>query len=68
MNGKCNCCEQHKDLRLGFCFECCELESIIADGTDMYNNEIPKNEGLSQSMNKLKYIIIKLKPQGGNTK
>ena len=61
MSEQCKCCEEIKDLRLGFCFECAELESVIKDGTNMYDKEIPKNDGFSQSMNKLKYIIKTLK-------
>ena len=54
---ECKCCKKEKDLRLGFCFDCAEAESIIVDGVDMYNNEIPKVEGLSTHMSKVQYIL-----------
>lgn len=66
MAEQCKCCEQTKELRLGFCFDCAELESVIYNGTDMYDNEIPKNEEMSSHMNKLKYIINRLKSGTGN--
>lgn len=59
MNGVCKCCGRNTDLRLGFCFSCVEAESIIVDGVDMFDNEIKKEEGLSLTMTKLKYILKK---------
>jgi len=61
MTGKCNCCGRTKDLRLGSCWDCANCESVIADGTDMYEKPIPETEGLSTHMNKVKYIIDKYK-------
>lgn len=57
MNGKCKCCQQEKDLRMGFCFECVESESILVEGVDMYDHAPPKVEGLSESMSKLQFIL-----------
>jgi hypothetical protein len=44
---------------MGYCFDCVECESIIADGVDMYDKEIPKLEGMSKTMSRLKYILAK---------
>ena len=54
---ECICCKREQDLRFGFCFDCAEAESIIVDGVDMYDNEIPKVEGLSTPMSKVHYIL-----------
>ena len=67
MNGICRCCEQQRDLRLGYCFDCAECESIIEDGTDMYDKEPPHIEGQSKSMDKLKYILHKFNLSKKNT-
>jgi predicted MPP superfamily phosphohydrolase len=56
---KCKCCNREKDLRGGFCFDCANAESIIVEGVDMWDNEIPKIEGLSTSLSKLQYILKK---------
>ena len=61
MKNKCKCCGESKDLRLGFCWECAECESVIAEGIDMRDNPITKNDGFSSHMNKLKYILDKYK-------
>jgi hypothetical protein len=58
---QCKCCEREKELRFGFCFDCAECESVIEEGLDMYDNEIPKEGGISTSMSKLKYILKKFK-------
>lgn len=57
MTGQCKCCHRTIDLRLGFCYDCVEAESIIVDGVDMYDKEIEKKEGLSSSMSKLQHIL-----------
>jgi len=56
---QCKCCERELELRFGFCFDCSDAESVIVDGVDMYDNEITKDEGMSMSMSKLKYILKK---------
>lgn len=61
MTGTCNCCGRNLDLRLGFCFDCAEMESVIADGTDMRDNPVPHTDGFSSHMDKLKYILDKTK-------
>ena len=55
----CKCCGRNKELRLGFCFDCVEAESIISTKLDMYDNPIKKEEDLSQSMSELKFILHK---------
>lgn len=52
MTGKCNCCGTVVDLRMGYCYACIEAESIIADGTDMYDKKVAK-----KPMVKLKHIL-----------
>ena len=59
MTGNCKCCGRNADLRMGFCFACVEAESVLVNGVDMYDQEIPKREGLSNSMSKLQYILSK---------
>lgn len=44
---------------MGFCFECADCESVIETGLDMWDNEIPKVDGFSDSMSKLHYILNK---------
>lgn len=50
----CDSCKRQKDLRMGYCFDCAEAESIIVDGTDMYDKGSAKT-----GMKKLKYLIEK---------
>ena len=54
---KCQCCKREEDLRLGFCWDCANAESIIKEGLDMYDKEITKQEGMSTSMSKLQHIL-----------
>ena len=54
---ECKCCKREENLRFGFCFDCAEAESIMADGVDMYDNEIPKVDGLSTPMSKVQHIL-----------
>jgi hypothetical protein len=56
---KCKCCNREQELRMGFCFDCVESESVIVDGTNMYDDKINTIEGLSENMSKVKYIIKK---------
>lgn len=53
----CNCCKRDKDLRFGFCFDCVNAESIIADGVDMYDKPIESQKGFTTHMNKLQEIL-----------
>ncbi len=54
---KCKCCNREKDLRLGFCFDCANAESILVEGVDMWEKEVPKEKGLSTGLSKLKHIL-----------
>jgi hypothetical protein len=56
---QCKCCERELDLRFGFCFDCANAESVIVEGVDMYDNEITREEGMSMSMSKVKWILKK---------
>jgi hypothetical protein len=56
---QCKCCEREKELRFGFCFDCADAESVVADGVDMYDNEIIKENDMSTSMSKVKWILKK---------
>lgn len=56
---QCKCCKREKELRMGYCFDCVESESIIQTGMDMYDTEIPIEEGLTEGMSKLKNILKK---------
>ena len=54
---KCQCCKREEDLRLGFCWDCANAESIIEEGLDMYDKEVTCQEGMSISMSKLQHIL-----------
>jgi len=54
---QCKCCKREKELRMGYCFDCVEGESIIQEGLDMYDQEIQKKEDLSLGMSKLQHIL-----------
>lgn len=57
MRNNCSCCGRHMETRMEFCFDCVEAESIIVEGLDMYDKEIPQKEGLTKSMSKLQHIL-----------
>jgi hypothetical protein len=59
MTQECKCCGRTQDTRMGFCFDCAEAESVIVDGTDMYDKPIEKQEGLSTALSKVQYILKK---------
>jgi len=54
---KCKCCGHEKELRMGVCFDCANAESIIVEGVDMWDKEVPKQEGLSTGLSKVQYIL-----------
>jgi hypothetical protein len=54
---KCDCCKREQDLRFGICFDCAAAESVIMDGTDMYDKPIERQEGLSTALSKVQYIL-----------
>ena len=54
---KCKCCNREKELRFSICFDCAEVESIIEEGVDMYDKEIPQVNGLSKSLSKVQHIL-----------
>lgn len=59
---KCKCCNREislNDIRMGFCWDCVESESVIVEGVDMYDKEVPSVEGLTKGMAKLQYILKK---------
>jgi hypothetical protein len=59
---KCKCCNRElslNDLRMDFCFDCVESESVIVEGVDMYDKEVPLVEGLTKGLSKLQYILKK---------
>jgi hypothetical protein len=59
MTQECKCCGRKLDTRMGFCFDCVEAESIMVEGIDMYDKEIPLVKGLTKGMSKLQYILKK---------
>jgi hypothetical protein len=59
MTQECKCCGRSRDTRMGYCFDCVDCESVIVDGVDMWDEKIPKIDGLSTSMSKLQYILKK---------
>lgn len=56
---QCKCCKREKELRMGYCFNCVEAESVIQEGVNMFDEEIPIREGLTKGMSKLQYILEK---------
>lgn len=58
---ECKFCGKVADTRLGGCFQCAEAESIIADGTDMYDRGIngEENNPAKSAGQKLKLLIDK---------
>lgn len=54
---QCKCCNREKELRFGFCFDCVNAESIIAEGLDMWDKEVPKQEDMSEHMSKVYHIL-----------
>jgi hypothetical protein len=57
--GQCKCCKREQELRMGYCFDCADAESVIVEGTNMWDEEIPKQEGMSFALSKLQYILKK---------
>ena len=57
MPNECICCGRSQELRYGVCFDCADAESIIVEGVDMWDKEIPKQEGLSPALSKLQHIL-----------
>lgn len=57
MRNTCLCCGRNLETRMGYCFDCVEAESIIVEGVDMYDNEIPQKERMSKGMSKLQHIL-----------
>lgn len=49
---KCEICGKDNETRLGACWNCAEAESIISDGTDMYEKGTAKT-----AMDKLRMLI-----------
>ena len=66
MRQECKCCGRVLDTRMGFCFDCVEAESVIIEGKDMYDKEIPLQKGLTKGMSKLQYILKKYIKQNTN--
>lgn len=56
---QCKCCKREKELRMGFCFDCVDSESIIESGIDMWDDEVPVKEELTSGMSKLQHILKK---------
>lgn len=54
---QCQCCGRMEELRMGVCWDCATCESIIGEGIDMYEKPIPRLEGYSEAMSKLRFIL-----------
>ncbi len=62
---KCICCDREQELRIGVCFDCMNAESIIIEGKDAWDNEIPRHElevgfetiKMTSSLSKLRHIL-----------
>lgn len=53
------CNKQTGDLRFGVCMDCATAESIIYDGTDMFDQGPENEEPAKTAMEKLKFLIKK---------
>lgn len=57
-----SCNREIDDLRMGHCWDCATAESIIDDGTDMYDidiNGVTDGEGSKTAMKKLEFLVKK---------
>ena len=62
---KCICCDREQELRIGVCFDCMSAESIIVEGKDAWDKEIPRHEfevgfetiKMTSSLSKLRHIL-----------
>ncbi len=57
---KCIVCNREtgrNNSREQVCWDCCECESVIADGVDMSDNPIPQKLFGSSAINTLQYIL-----------
>ena len=52
MQMKCKVCGEERDCRIGVCWYCAEAESVINNGTDMYDKKVA-----TTPMEKLKWLI-----------
>lgn len=60
----CACCHRDMDLRMGYCFDCVEMQSVFIDGTDMYDKKIKTAGNEPESITRLKYIINRASRMG----
>ena len=53
----CKICDRNLELRFGVCWDCATMESIIADGVDMYDKGPDgSNTPARTAMEKLQYM------------
>lgn len=60
----CLCCHRDMDLRMGYCWDCAEMQSVFIDGTDMYDNAIKTADNEPESITRLRYIINRASRMG----
>ena len=59
---ECKTCGKKAELRLGYCWECAEAESIIFEGTDMRDKGMVfdgEERPAKTAMEKLQFLIKK---------
>jgi hypothetical protein len=56
---RCLICGSNDETRMGACFTCVELESIISSGLDMYDNGPEDNTPAKTAMQKLLFMRFK---------
>lgn len=62
-NPKCTCCGREEELRMGWCFDCCDLQSMLIEGSDMYDRDCSswkKSELLAHIVR----TVMAYKPEG----
>lgn len=54
----CKCCDRDQELRFGYCWDCATAQSIILEGTDMYEKGLDGKEGVpaETSFDKIKLL------------
>lgn len=60
MQGECNCCGKISDLRIGYCFDCADAESIIDEGLDMFDKGL-NNTKIAAKTPMEKLLLLKQK-------
>jgi hypothetical protein len=64
MIGECSICNKKKDLRGGGCFNCAEIQSILIEGVDMYDQSFLDKKFTLNNVKQVNAIINALYKSG----